>query len=145
MTTASEDVDENHSTASSTTLSVSSQANASVNVKADAKAEANNNKKRRILQNDEATLQKAKQFFEQLDATQSLNVDRSQSSPLSSSKITRTSHKMNLTSPRIQREYQAYAKASRESEVTPWSIRTYASSRRDFFRKRELFDGFLDD
>ncbi|CAJ1942532.1 unnamed protein product [Cylindrotheca closterium] len=137
----------NASTSASTTLSFSeAAATAASDIKPPNNNNNNNNKKkrrpRRVLQKDEATLQKAKQFFEQLDAER-LTVDSAQSPPLAS-KVTRTSYKVNLQSPRLKREYKAYSMASKESGVTPWSMEIYASCRREYFRKRELFDGFLD-
>lgn len=102
-------------------------------------------KKRKIaLPQEHVTLLKAKEYFEQLDTTQTLTLDSSDS-PTKTSKITRTSRKVNLTSPRIAREYTAYADASQESGVSPLSILQYANSRREYFRKTELFDGFFDE
>lgn len=110
----------------------------------DSKPKKKQQRQRRILPKEEAKLQKQRQFFEQLDATQSLTIDNSIMASPHHSKIVRTSYKVNLQSPTIQAEYSAYSKALVETGVSPCSMETFAANRRDVFRKRELFDGFLD-
>lgn len=95
-------------------------------------------------------LEQAKQYFDELDATQKLVLDSSESNLDASAggrngKVTRTTRKMSLSNPQIQQEYKAYATASTESGVPPLTIEEYAQGRRDVFRKNELFDGFLDE
>eukprot|EP00536_Pseudo-nitzschia_multiseries_P005582 jgi/Psemu1/65159/estExt_Genemark1.C_1070013 len=96
----------------------------------------------------EEKLEKARDYFAKLDQTQKLTLDAN-SSPTVSSRVTRTSRRTNLNSPRINREYQAYAESIRgcgESGLSPLSIRDYAASRRIHFEnKGEIVDGFLDD
>eukprot|EP00980_Cylindrotheca_fusiformis_P017895 scaffold5682_cov140-Cylindrotheca_fusiformis.AAC.6 len=117
---------------------------------------SNQKKKRHILTQEENALLKAKQYFEQLDTTQTLTIENSGDASTATSstknptsihrsKITRTSRKVNLTSPGFSQEYKAYAKASQESGVSPLSKHQYAYSRREYFRKTELFDGFFDE
>jgi hypothetical protein len=89
------------------------------------------------------SLLEARAFFERLDATQELKCDSSET-PQVSSKAFRTSRNLHLSSPGISKEYQAYARASNESGVTPLSIKEYAVNRSGFFRRRDLFEGFLD-
>jgi hypothetical protein len=101
-------------------------------------------KKRKIVSQEQASLLKAKQYFQQLDSTQTLTLDSSDS-PIKTSQVTRTSRKVNLTSPGITREYKAYAHSSQGSGVSPLSIQKYAHSRREYFRRTELFDGFFDE
>lgn len=101
-------------------------------------------KKRKIVSQEQTSLLKAKQYFQQLDSTQTLTLDSSDS-PIKTSQITRTSRKVNLTSPGITREYKAYAHSSQGSGVSPLSIQKYAHSRREYFRRTELFDGFFDE
>jgi hypothetical protein len=89
------------------------------------------------------SLLEARAFFERLDATQELKCDSSDT-PQVSSKAFRTSRNLHLSSPGLSKEYQAYARASNESGVTPLSIKEYAGYRSGFFRRRDLFEGFLD-
>jgi hypothetical protein len=93
--------------------------------------------------NPHSSLERARNYFAKLDQTQSLTLDAS-SSPAVSSRVTRTSRRADLSSPRFKNEYHAYAKESAASGVPPLTIQDYASSRREHFRKKELFDGFLD-
>lgn len=93
--------------------------------------------------NSHASLERARDYFAHLDRTQALTLDASSSPPVSS-KITRTSRRADLSSPRFTKEYRAYAEASVASGVPPLSVQDYSSSRRLHFRKKELFDGFLD-
>jgi len=102
-------------------------------------------KKQRI---DESSLEKARNYFANLDQTQSLTLDVALP-PTVSSRVTRTSHRTNLNSPGINRAYQAYAESIRgcvNSGISPLSIKDYASSRKLHFKtKGEMVDGFLDD
>jgi hypothetical protein len=117
-------------------------------------------------------LRKAKEYFANLDATHKLticNTNDNNNNNISnnsledddnhdedhnnnnshnnnrSSRVIRTSHKANLSSPGLTKEYGDYSEATRGLGVSPLPIREYAKSRRDFFRKGELFNGFLDD
>jgi hypothetical protein len=97
---------------------------------------------------DSNSLEKAREYFANLDETQTLVLDAAMSPPVSS-KVTRTHRRTNLASPGINREYRAYAKSiagDGDSGLSPLSIRDYASSRKLHFQnKGEIVDGFLDD
>lgn len=94
---------------------------------------------------DDEELEKARDYFANLDETQALTLDAA-ISPTVSSRITRTSRKTDLKSPRINRSYQAYSESIRSDGLSPLSIKDYASSRRlHFLNKGEIVDGFLDD
>jgi hypothetical protein len=105
-------------------------------------------RKRKILKVEDVSILKAKRYFQQLDDTHTLNLDLSQS-PLrkKSSKVIRTSRRINLGSPGITREYRSYAEAmsSGDDSVKPLTLVQYAHSRRDYFRHAEMYDGFFDD
>jgi len=94
------------------------------------------------------SLEKAREYFANLDHTQTLTLDAASSPPVSS-KVTRTRRRTNLASPGINREYRAYAKSiagDGDSGISPLSIRDYASSRKLYFQnKGEIVDGSLDD
>lgn len=94
--------------------------------------------------NANSSVQKAQEYFRNLDATERLHLDSSDS-PVVSSKVTRSSRKVNLQSPGIVREYTDYSKSISATGISPLSVKEYAQSRRDFFRKGQLFEGFLDD
>jgi len=89
-------------------------------------------------------IERARRYFDHLDSTEKLKVDMTDS-PIFSSRVTRTSRRVTISSPRIIREYKAYSEASSASGVSPLSKEDFARSRREFFRPNELFDGFLDD
>jgi hypothetical protein len=91
-------------------------------------------------------LERAREFFEELDKTQKLTVDASFSPPVSG-RVVRTSRRVDYSSPRVNQEYQAYVEATASTGVTPLTIRDFVKSRRLQFETRggELFDGFLDD
>lgn len=94
---------------------------------------------------DDEELEKARDYFANLDETQALTLDAAVS-PTVSSRITRTSRKTDLNSPGINRSYQAYSESIRSDGLSPLSIKDYASSRRlHFLNKGEIVDGFLDD
>ena len=113
------------------------------------RAETKESKKRkqRKLQSD-AKLEKAREYFKNLDNTQTLTLDDALSPPVSS-RVTRTHRRINLSSPGINREYQSYVEAivgDGDSDILPLSIRDYASSRKLHYEsKGEIVDGFLDD
>jgi len=113
------------------------------------RAETKESKKRkqRKLQSD-AKLEKAREYFKDLDNTQTLTLDDALSPPVSS-RVTRTHRRINLSSPGINREYQSYVEAivgDGDSDILPLSIRDYASSRKLHYEsKGEIVDGFLDD
>ena len=94
------------------------------------------------------SLEKAREYFANLDQTQPLTLDATLS-PAVSSRVTRTRRKTNLTSPGITREYKAYAESiagDASSGISPLSMKDYVSSRKLHFEsKGELADGFLDD
>lgn len=97
-----------------------------------------------IVRKRRSSLQKAQEYFDNLDRTHPLTLDAS-ASPVVSSKITRTTrNSVDLSSPRFKKEYHCYAKALADSGIPPLTMQDYASSRRLHFRKRELYDGFLD-
>ena len=112
----------------------------------DDKAEPGTTRRRKALHQpgSNTSLVEARSFFELLDATEELKVDSSDT-PVAPSRVVRTSRPLSITSPGIQREYQNYATASRESEVSPLSIQAFAVNRAAFFRKSEIYDGFLDE
>lgn len=94
--------------------------------------------------NPRSSLDQARDYFAKLDETQTLTLDASQT-PVVSSKVTRTT-RTGLSSPGLQHDYQAYTEATIDLGVSPLGVEDYASSRRIHMRKKkELFDGFLDD
>jgi hypothetical protein len=120
--------------------------------------------------NNSNSLEKAREYFANLDQTQPLVLEYATTSPPVSSRVTRTHRKTNLASPGINRAYKAYAKSiagigsgsgnrngngesngnangdSSGPGLSPLSIRDYASSRQLHFQnKGEIVDGFLDD
>jgi len=127
------------------------------------------NKRRRSkkLPDNTNSLEKAREYFANLDQTQPLVLEYATMSPPVSSRVTRTHRKTNLASPGINRAYKAYAKSiagigsgigngnngesngngdSSGTGLSPLSIRDYASSRQLHFQnKGEIVDGFLDD
>ena len=94
------------------------------------------------------SLEKAREYFANLDQTQALTLDATSSPPVSS-RVTRTSRRTNLASPGMQEEYKAYVESMAgdgTSGISPLSIEDYASSRKLHFEsKGKLVDGFLDD
>ncbi len=94
------------------------------------------------------SLEKAREYFANLDQTQPLTLDATLS-PAVSSRVTRTRRRTNLASPGITREYKAYADSitgDGTSGLSPLSMKDYVSSRKLHFQnKGELVDGFLDD
>lgn len=90
-----------------------------------------------------SSIQQARAYFAHLDAAHQLHIDSSRS-PSPCRPITRTTRKVQLSSPGFVNEYTQYARASRELGVTPLPTKEYAQSRRKFFRKAELFNGFVD-
>ncbi len=94
------------------------------------------------------SLEKAREYFANLDQTQPLTLDATLS-PAVSSRVTRTRRKTNLNSPGITRKYKAYAESiagDGSSGISPLSMKDYVSSRKLHFEsKGELADGFLDD
>jgi hypothetical protein len=99
------------------------------------------------LKNEALALDRAREYFETLDKTQRLIVEATTPSPARfSSKITRTTRRVDLASPRINREYETYVTNSIACGVSPLPLQDYASSRKLHFQsKNELFDGFFDD
>jgi SUMO ligase MMS21 Smc5/6 complex component len=94
--------------------------------------------------NPRSSLDDARIYFAELDQTQPLKLDCSQS-PVLSSKITRTIRGVDLTSPGLQTDYETYVEVTVGSGVSPLPIEQFVSSRRMNMRKRgDLFDGFLD-
>lgn len=91
-----------------------------------------------------SSVKDAQEYFAHLDASCQLQLDSSYSSPQRKGSLVRTNRKVPLNSPGFQQEYAKYAKASRELNVSPLPPAEYARSRRDFFRKNELFNGFVD-
>ena len=94
--------------------------------------------------NANTSILKAQEYFRDLDATEKLKLDSSDS-PALTSKVIRTKRKVHLDSPGITREYQEYTNAMTDSDLTPLPVQEYVRGRSDFFRNGELFDGFLDD
>mmetsp|Transcript_28241 Transcript_28241/g.41724 ORF Transcript_28241/g.41724 Transcript_28241/m.41724 type:complete len:297 (+) Transcript_28241:46-936(+) len=89
----------------------------------------------------------AKNFFDNLDATESLVVVSSSHSqtPLKvGSKCGRSYRRINVDNDELQEEYYSYKKASQESGVEPLSLTEFAKNRSNIFRPNEMFDGFLD-
>lgn len=94
------------------------------------------------------SLERAREYFANLDQTQALTLDAASSPPVSS-RVTRTSRRTNLASPGMQEQYKAYVESiagDGTSGISPLSIEDYASSRKLHFEsKGKLVDGFLDD
>ncbi len=105
-------------------------------------------KSKRRSNDPSKSLEKAREYFANLDQTQALTLDATSSPPVSS-RVTRTSRRTNLASPGMQEEYKAYVESMAgdgTSGVSPLSIEDYASSRKLHFEsKGKLVDGFLDD
>ena len=94
-----------------------------------------------------SSIQQAQEYFAHLDASCQLQLDDSISPRRQQQQrpsLVRTSRKLQLSSPGFRLEYSKYANASRELEVSPLAPQDYAKARRAFFRKNELFDGFVD-
>mmetsp|Transcript_16667 Transcript_16667/g.38469 ORF Transcript_16667/g.38469 Transcript_16667/m.38469 type:complete len:480 (+) Transcript_16667:176-1615(+) len=109
-------------------------------------------KTRRTNQNDpcvdlDHSLEKARAYFENLDKTQELTLDATRS-PHVSGRVTRTRRRTNLSSPGINRAYQAYSQSivgDGTFGIEPLCIRDYATSRQLHFQKNgQIVDGFLD-
>lgn len=98
----------------------------------------------------QASLEEAQRYFAHLDASHPLQLDSSESPTehgrrkRRNRRLIRTSRKIQLTSPGFVREYSKYAEASKESGFSPLTTVDYAKSRREFFRRAELFNGFVD-
>ena len=94
------------------------------------------------------SLEKAREYFTNLDQTQALTLEAASSPPVSS-RVTRTSRRTNLASPGMQEQYKAYVESiagDGTSGISPLSVEDYASSRKLHFEsKGKLVDGFLDD
>lgn len=90
-----------------------------------------------------SSIEQAKRYFDHLDASCNLQLDSS-SSPSPRRRIIRTIRKIHLSSPGFLDEYSKYVEATREMGISPLKTVDYAKSRRQFFRKSELFDGFVD-
>lgn len=90
------------------------------------------------------SLDAAKAFFEQLDATQELNLSSAQSPILQGKACVRTTWTTNVQCPKLRQEYVAYRKATKSSGVAPLSLMEFAINRRTHLRKSDMFDGFLD-
>ena len=110
-------------------------------------------KTRRSIQSDrridhDHSLEKARAYFETLDKTQELTLDATLS-PHVSGRVTRTRRRTNLSSPGINRAYEAYAQSivgDGTYGIEPLCIRDYATSRQLQFQKNgQIADGFLDD
>jgi hypothetical protein len=90
-----------------------------------------------------SSIEQAKRYFEHLDTSCHLQLDSS-ASPSPRRPIIRTTRKIQLSSPGFVQEYSKYASTSRDMGISPLKTVDYAKSRRGFFRKAELFDGFVD-
>lgn len=99
----------------------------------------------RIVLNPKLSLERARDYFYQLDKTQPLLTLDSAVSPHISGKVTRTIRKTNFASPGIQRQYLAYSKSSVNSDITPLSIKDFASMRKLKKSSGQILDGFFDD
>jgi len=112
-----------------------------------------------------SSMQQAKEYFDHLDASYHLQLEEegevmttsiSSSSPPSfphryhhnddrpKRSLIRTTRKIQLSSPGFQLEYSKYAQASRELGVSPLVPKEYSKTRREFFQKNVLFNGFVD-
>ena len=96
-----------------------------------------------LLLNPHQSLDKARDYFDQLDKTQPLLTLDSALSPTISSKVTRTIRKTNFASPGINKQYRAYSKSSLNAGVTPLSIKDFASMRK--LNNGPIVDGFFDE
>lgn len=96
-----------------------------------------------LLLNPHQSLDKARDYFDQLDKTQPLLTLDSALSPTISSKVTRTIRKTNFASPGINKQYLAYSKSSLNAGVTPLSIKDFASMRK--LNNGPIVDGFFDE
>ncbi|KAI2488955.1 hypothetical protein MHU86_26009 [Fragilaria crotonensis] len=85
----------------------------------------------------------AKAFFDRLDSVE-LQLDASQTPLVHTKRCGRTQKEVDLRDGNLQREYEIYSVASRQSGVTPIPLVEYAQNRSDIFRRFEMFDGFLD-
>jgi hypothetical protein len=90
------------------------------------------------------TVSQAKSYFDQLDATQALQLRAAVDDATGPEKCGRTVQPFNLTCAILWKEYDTYSRASRESGVTPMSLPEYAKHRSTVFRPKDLFDGFFD-
>eukprot|EP00566_Odontella_aurita_P014086 CAMPEP_0113587204 /NCGR_PEP_ID=MMETSP0015_2-20120614/34757_1 /TAXON_ID=2838 /ORGANISM="Odontella" /LENGTH=446 /DNA_ID=CAMNT_0000492795 /DNA_START=51 /DNA_END=1391 /DNA_ORIENTATION=+ /assembly_acc=CAM_ASM_000160 len=90
------------------------------------------------------SLSSAKAFFDRLDLTQPLVLDKSgQRSP--GRGCIRTSRVTNIRCPKMRNEYKSYRLAAKSSGVNPLTIKEFAKQRVSYFQKSVLFDGFLDE
>ncbi len=90
-----------------------------------------------------SSIEQAKKYFAHLDSSCHLHMDSS-ASPTPHRSVIRTTRKIQLSSPGFIKEYSKYAQATQELGISPLKTVEYAKSRRRFFRKTELFDGFVD-
>lgn len=90
-----------------------------------------------------SSLEQAKAFFERLDAQQKLNLDASDSPGKA---CVRTERAVKIESSSLREEYGQYVAATNKSGVVdPVSVEQYAMNRSTFFRRGEMYDGFLDE
>ena len=94
----------------------------------------------------ETPLRNAKAYFQELDSNHPLQITTNEESSAKKEQVWRTSYKINMKSPGLQQEYSQYVSNLQGLGVTkPLSLQDYVEGRRDFFRKGELYNGFLDD
>mmetsp|Transcript_93236 Transcript_93236/g.269265 ORF Transcript_93236/g.269265 Transcript_93236/m.269265 type:complete len:317 (+) Transcript_93236:487-1437(+) len=92
-----------------------------------------------------SSVEHAQKYFAHLDASYQLQLESAtQNTPSPHRPLGRTTRKICLSSPGFQDEYRKYSSNSRELGISPLAPAEYAKSRRQFFRKAELFNGFID-